>query len=357
MLTKFFNLVPSRSLRLYSSIPSTATVARYTKNGPPKTSVRLETESLSPATGKQVTIQMLFAPINPADINMIEGTYAIQPALPSVGGNEGLGKVVAVGDSVSKLKVGDYVIPNTAGFGTWRTAATVEEDSLLNVTAAPYIPEEYLACLSVNPATAFRLLKDFVELKEGDVVIQNGANSMVGMSVIQLAHDLGVKTVNIIRAGDNFNEKSELMKKYGAYAVVTPEDSRSREFRKMLSEIPQPKLALNCVGGETATEMARILGKGGVMVTYGGMSYKPVTVPTAPFIFNDITLKGFWMSRWYSEHNDTERKELFNRLIHLVQEEKLRIWTENHDFREGFDVALDRALTSSIRSRKVLLRF
>eukprot|EP01126_Amoeba_proteus_P010078 TRINITY_DN1390_c0_g1_i3.p1 TRINITY_DN1390_c0_g1~~TRINITY_DN1390_c0_g1_i3.p1 ORF type:complete len:315 (+),score=47.11 TRINITY_DN1390_c0_g1_i3:228-1172(+) len=304
MLTKFFNLVPSRSLRLYSSIPSTATVARYTKNGPPKTSVRLETESLSPATGKQVTIQMLFAPINPADINMIEGTYAIQPALPSVGGNEGLGKVVAVGDSVSKLKVGDYVIPNTAGFGTWRTAATVEEDSLLNVTAAPYIPEEYLACLSVNPATAFRLLKDFVELKEGDVVIQNGANSMVGMSVIQLAHDLGVKTVNIIRAGyvkttcqarvcvgtcsqipevttcsharvisefslkqfrDNFNEKSELMKKYGAYAVVTPEDSRSREFRKMLSEIPQPKLALNCVGGETATEMARILGYGPIV--------------------------------------------------------------------------------------------
>lgn len=43
------------------------------------------------------------------------------------------------------------------------------------------------------------MLEDFVKLKAGDVIVQNGANSAVGQSVIQLAKLRGVKTINIIR--------------------------------------------------------------------------------------------------------------------------------------------------------------
>ena len=42
-----------------------------------------------------------------------------------------------------------------------------------------------------SPVTAVRMLKEFVELREGDVVVQNGANSAVGRAVIQSAHALG----------------------------------------------------------------------------------------------------------------------------------------------------------------------
>ncbi len=62
------------------------------------------------------------------------------------------------------------------------------------------IPAAYAATLSVNPATAYRLLKDFSSLKAGDVIIQNGANSMVGQAVIQMARERGVKTINVIRS-------------------------------------------------------------------------------------------------------------------------------------------------------------
>ena len=61
---------------------------------------------------------MLMAPINPADINMIEGTYPTLPPLPAVGGSEGVGIVEAVGDGVTSLKPNDYVIPARAGFGS-----------------------------------------------------------------------------------------------------------------------------------------------------------------------------------------------------------------------------------------------
>ena len=43
------------------------------------------------------------------------------------------------------------------------------------------------------------MLLDFVKLKEGDVVIQNGANSAVGQAVVQMAKFKKVKTVNLIR--------------------------------------------------------------------------------------------------------------------------------------------------------------
>lgn len=53
--------------------------------------------------------------------------------------------------------------------------------------------------LNVNPCTAYRMLKDFVNLKSGDTVIQNGANSAVGQFVIQLCKIFGYKSINIVR--------------------------------------------------------------------------------------------------------------------------------------------------------------
>lgn len=47
----------------------------------------------------------------------LPGNYGLLPKLPAVGGNEGVGQVIAVGSSVSGLKPGDWVIPANAGLG------------------------------------------------------------------------------------------------------------------------------------------------------------------------------------------------------------------------------------------------
>jgi trans-2-enoyl-CoA reductase len=77
----------------------------------------LEKETLGALGQNQVLVKMLLAPINPADLNMVQGTYPILPSLPAVGGNEGLGQVVQVGSGVTDLKVNDYVMPAKPGFG------------------------------------------------------------------------------------------------------------------------------------------------------------------------------------------------------------------------------------------------
>lgn len=65
-----------------------------------------------------VHFRMLASPINPADINQIQGVYPIKPPVPAVGGNEGVAEVLHVGSNVTSVKPGDWIIPSQAGFGT-----------------------------------------------------------------------------------------------------------------------------------------------------------------------------------------------------------------------------------------------
>ena len=81
--------------------------------------------------------------------------------------------------------------------GTWRQQGKADEKALVKVPND--IPAPYAATLTINPATAYCLLREFENLKPGDVIIQNGANSMVGQAVVQMARDMGVKTINVVR--------------------------------------------------------------------------------------------------------------------------------------------------------------
>lgn len=78
-------------------------------------------------------MKWLLAPVNPADINTIQGKYPSKPPLPAIPGNEGVGEVIAVGANVKALTVGDRVIPNGVNLGTWRTHAIYHSKELMKV--------------------------------------------------------------------------------------------------------------------------------------------------------------------------------------------------------------------------------
>jgi trans-2-enoyl-CoA reductase len=60
-------------------------------------------------------VKILQAPINPADINTVQGKYPVKPTFPAIGGNECVGEVLQVGPNVTKLLVGDIVVPFATG--------------------------------------------------------------------------------------------------------------------------------------------------------------------------------------------------------------------------------------------------
>ncbi|MCX5540828.1 alcohol dehydrogenase catalytic domain-containing protein [Paraburkholderia sp. CNPSo 3076] len=99
------------------------------------------------------------------------------PPLPHGLGCEGVGRVSAVGSSVTHVKVGDRVIAPMLQNTTWSTRFEAKE------TWQRALPEGDLcqmAQVGMNPITAFLILPEFKTLKAGDWAISTAANSAVG---------------------------------------------------------------------------------------------------------------------------------------------------------------------------------
>jgi len=307
----------------------------YHEFGDPAKVVKLENfeePSLHGNESNHVLVRMLAAPINPAHINIIQGVYPIRPKqFPAVGGTEGIGKVIKIGNNVDRLQIGDLVYPKLMpdGNGVWSTHIKSESSNFDKVTLKTQLQYNKissqsqenismiagLSVLRTNPGTALRMLKDFVpDLKEGDIVIQNGANSAVGQAVIQIAKSLGLVSVNVVRDRDDIDKLKQYLIDMGANYVWTESELRSaKDFQN--KTLPKARLALNCVGGTSSAEISKCLEHKGVHVTYGGMSLKPVMASTSSLIFKDITYRGFWLSKWIEKNSDsTQLKDMYNNL-------------------------------------------
>src|SRR5207248_10361756 len=118
-------------------------------------------------------------------------------------GFEGAGIVVELGSGLTNLTSGALVIlPHNVG--TWRDAVVVKAEELVVVPEG--IEPVQAAMLKINTLTAWRLLHDYANLQKGDWLIQNAANSAAGRDVIQVAHELGYKTVKVVRRAELVDE-------------------------------------------------------------------------------------------------------------------------------------------------------
>ena len=96
----------------------------------PGVALRLERRDLPTLQPGQIQVKMQAAPINPADLNMLEGTYPVALTLPGVPGCEGVGVVTRTGVAVAELKVG-------VEKDTLRIALESPLDNLLGFERAP----------------------------------------------------------------------------------------------------------------------------------------------------------------------------------------------------------------------------
>ena len=143
----------------------------YKKYGNPADVLELvETTSqvLQPALGdEEVLVEFKASPINPADINTIQGVYGIKPKLPAVPGNEGCAEVIRVGSSVRAIEIGDkVVVPKNPQLGTWQTHLRSHFTDFLKIDKR--LDAFSASQTTVNPSTAYRMLKDYERLNQGE---------------------------------------------------------------------------------------------------------------------------------------------------------------------------------------------
>ncbi|XP_037281953.1 enoyl-[acyl-carrier-protein] reductase, mitochondrial [Rhipicephalus microplus] len=302
----------------------------------------------------EILVKILAAPINPSDINTIQGTYGIKPSLPAKAGLEGVGEVVEAGPHVKNLEVGNWVLLPGDSWGTWRNFGKGDQKRFRKVSNKLDIVTA--ATMTVNTPTAYRMLSDFVTMMPGDTFIQNGANSGVGQAAIQIGKSMGLNSINIVRDRPNLKELKDNLKSLGADYVVTEEELRTPVMKDIFAVVPPPKLALNCIGGKNATDMMRHLMKGATMVTYGGMSRQPVIVSTASLIFQDIKVVGFWRTLWAKEHGNTKLDdEMYDYLTKISMEGKLQPPAHNLVPFENYEDAVRMSMESFAGAKQVLV--
>ncbi len=292
----------------------------YERHGNPAEVLHVETQPWPKPAADEALVQMRAAPINPADLNAIEGKYPVRPELPATPGFEGAGVVVELGSDVTGMTAGALVIlPHN--LGTWREAVAVKASEL--VAVPPEIEPVHAAMLKINPMTAWRLLHDYVDLKSGDWLIQNAANSASARAVIQIASDLGYKTVNVVRRAELIDE----LRSEGGGVVFVDGENLREEVKNATSGAPV-RLGLNAVGGESALRLANCLAPGSTMVTFGAMSLQPLKIPNGLLIFKDLRFRGIWINKWYDNATIAERMDAFRPLFEMARRGLLKTKVE-----------------------------
>jgi NADPH:quinone reductase-like Zn-dependent oxidoreductase len=291
--------------------------AQYAQRGPvPQEFIEAVDFELPPLAAGQVLIQVLAAPINPSDVLTLTGSYGMLPPLPAVGGNEGVGKVVAHGPDVTSPPIGQTVLL-PVGSGTWSTHVVGEAKKLMP------LPNEadplQLAMMTVNPPTALLMLTEFVTLAPGEWVIQNAANSGVGEYLVQLAKIKGWKTVNIVRR----ESAAPAVKNAGGDIVLVDGPGLAKRVAEATGNATI-RLGIDAVGGEATNRLSSCLTEGGTLVNYGIMSGEDCVISPRSFIFKDVTLRGFWLAFWFRRAEPARQMAVFGEIAKLIATGKLK---------------------------------
>src|SRR5271154_690435 len=216
----------------------------------------------------EVLIQVEFSPLNPNDLMLALGIYSVHPELPSVIGNEGVGRVLAIGSGVTQVQVGDRVLVPLHVFA-WAERVLAPAQDLIRLSLETGV--EQLSMLRINPPTAALLLSEYVALRPGEWIVQNAANSGVGRAVIAFARERGIRTVNLVRRPELIDELIAA----GGDLVLLDSPDAPKLSREKTANAPI-RLALDGVSGSATARLATILSSESMIVSYSAMSGAPI---------------------------------------------------------------------------------
>ncbi len=321
--------------------------AQYERRGPvPQDVIEAVEFETPPLEAGQVLLDVVAAPINPSDLLTLTGEYGQLPPLPAIGGREGVGRVAELGPDAGELAVGQLVLL-PRGSGTWCThlVAVAAQLQPLPSEADPL----QLSMMTINPPTAALLLSEVVSLQPGEWVIQNAANSAVGLYLVQLARYRGYRTVNVVRRED----AAEVVHDTGGHVVLLDGEDLAERV-SAATQGAQIRLGIDAVGGAGTGRLAECLCESATLVNYGRMSGEPCVVQPDAFVFRDRTLRGFWLASWFLRASEERRRAIVGEIAGLIATGKLRAPIEaTYDVSDIKDAVA--AAASGGRSGKILI--
>ena len=238
-----------------------------------------------PAPGpRQAKIAVHAAGVNFGDTLMVTGEYQEKPELPFSPGMEAAGEVIAVGDDVENVKVGDRVM-GSIGFGGFAEEANVPA---MNLTAVPDDMDWAIAAaFPVAYGTSHVALTYRSHLKSGEVLLVHGAAGGVGLTAVELGKAMGATVI----ATAGTDEKVALAKSYGADYGINYSDEDIRD--KVLEYTSGADVIYDPVGGNAFKASLRCINFEGRIIIIGFASGDIPQIPTNYPLVKCFTVDGF----------------------------------------------------------------
>jgi NADPH:quinone reductase-like Zn-dependent oxidoreductase len=159
--------------------------------------------------------------------------------------------------------------------------------------------------LSVNPATAYALLNDYVSLAPGDWVGLGLASSAVGRHVTAVAKRAGIKVLAIVRS-------AEAAAKVDADAVLIDGDDLTE---RILAALGAERLRAFFDGGSPdLAKLVPAIADGGTVIAYSAVTGQPPVVPLGDLIYRGISLRSFFILRWLATTPRERLVSIYNEL-------------------------------------------
>jgi NADPH:quinone reductase-like Zn-dependent oxidoreductase len=293
---------------------------------------------------EELTVAIEASPINPSDLLYITGGHFQRASLPLIPGGEAVGRVVGKGRNVAMFEIGDRVVLLTSG--NWVQTRNVKASDVMRVPALGS-PQQF-AALRVNPATAYALCNLVRDLRAGDWVIQNAANSAVGALFSRFAKEKGVRTINVVRRHDAV---ASVLGRGGDIVLVDGEDLAER----VRDAVPSAAImyGIDAIGGRATLNLARCLVQGGFLIVYGMLGGEPCAIQPSDLISKELTLSGFRLKNFFDRRPPEVLQEVYARLAdRLARGETLTEFEAEYPL-EKIGQALEHAQRS--RKGKILL--
>jgi NADPH:quinone reductase len=241
--------------------------------------LKLEVDVGQPGPG-EVTIRHAAIGLNFIDVYFRTGLYPAPNGLPMTPGGEGAGEVIAVGNDVKHLKVGDRVA-YTVPIGAYCTERNLPADRLVKVPDA--IALDVAASMMLKGMTAEYLLKRTFPVKRGDTILFHAAAGGVGQMAGQWAKALGATVIGTVGS----DEKAEIARQCGYDHII---NYRTENFVERVRELTDGRgvdVVYDSVGKDTFPGSLDCLRIRGTWVSFGQSSG-----PIAAFDIGILSKKG-----------------------------------------------------------------
>ncbi len=210
--------------------------------------------------------------------------------------------------------------------------------------------DEVASQLISMPFSAITLV-DFLEVSDGDVILQNTANGAVGRLVAQIGASRGITVIGIVRRETDVAVLADA----GIQNIVATEsDGWKARVREIAGDRPI-RAAVDSVGGRAAGDLLHLLGEGGTLVSFGAMGSPQLELSSGDLIFKQAVVKGFWGNVVSARMPAERRRELFGELFQLIGSGQLTLPVDSIHPLDDVRAAVA-ASTTPGRVGKVLLR-